>query len=51
MENEQFLDGIWSHREAQDCICSCGMAQSLVYSFIPSGWNIDIPLVHTLNPK
>jgi hypothetical protein len=49
---------IWSHCQTSDCVIhwkktasSCGVAQPLVYTFNPSGWNTDTPLVHFFNSQ
>ena len=48
-----------SHLEPQNCVIywgenfsvMYGVAQALAHTFNPSGWNIDMPLVHMFNPK
>ena len=32
-------------------VSSYGVAQPLAHIFNPSGWNTDIPVEHSLNPK
>jgi hypothetical protein len=42
---------LFSGKKTTTTVYSCGVPQSLAYTFNSSGWKIGTTLVHVFNPK